>query len=255
MPIVDPTFYLLAVPAVLLVGISKGGFGVGLGLLAVPAMALAVPAAQAAAVLLPILCLMDLVGLWGYRAKWDRTNMRIILPAGMVGLALGGLAFRLLDPRTLALVVGLIAVGFSLEFWARPAGAVRAPREASRVRGSFWAFVSGFTSFTAHAGGPPLSVYLLPQRLDKTLFVGTTVVFFAVVNYVKLVPYAWLGQFDGQTLLTTLVLSPLAPLGMWLGMWLHGRIAPRAFFQTCYVFVFLAGVKLIADGTGRWWGE
>lgn len=253
MPITNPVFYLLAVPAVILTGVSKGGFGLGLGVLAVPAMALAVPAPQAAAVMLPILCLMDLVGLWGYRARWDRTNMRIIMPAGMAGLAVGALTFRLLDTRALALLVGLIAVGFSLDFWLRPRAAERPAAGPDRLKGSFWAAVSGFTSFAAHAGGPPLSVYLLPQRMDKTRFVGTTIVFFAVVNYVKLVPYAWLGQFDRETILTTLVLSPLAPAGMRLGMWLHGRMDPKPFFQTCYVFVFIAGVKLVLDGTRTYW--
>lgn len=253
MPITDPVFYLLAIPAVVLTGISKGGFGVGLGLLSVPTMALAVPTAQAAAIMLPILCLMDLFGLWGYRARWDRTNMRIILPAGMVGLTLGALTFRLLDGRALALMVGVIAVGFSLDFWLRPRPTERTAGP-SRLKGWFWASMSGFTSFSVHAGGPPLSVYLLPQRMDKTLFVGTTIVFFAVVNYVKLVPYAWLGQFDRPTLLTTLALAPLAPIGIRVGMWLHGRVDPKPFFQTCYVFVFIAGAKLVLDGTRRWWG-
>jgi uncharacterized protein len=177
------------------------------------------------------------------------------MPAGMVGLAFGALTFRIVDPPTLALIIGLIAVGFSLDFWLRRRPTDRPPTGPSRVKGSVWAAVAGFTSFAAHAGGPPLSVYLLPQRMDKTRFVGTTVVFFALVNYVKLGPYAWLGQFDRQTLLTTLLLSPLAPIGMRLGIWLHGRIAPGPFFQTCYAFVFVAGLKLVLDGTRRWWAE
>jgi len=108
--------------------------------------------------------------------------------------------------------------------------------------------VSGFTSFVAHAGGPPLSVYLLPQNMDKTLFVGTTVIYFAFVNYLKLVPYSLLGQFSGENLLTSLILSPLAPLGMWLGIWLHRRIDERLFYQTVYLMLAVVGLKLLYDG-------
>lgn len=246
MPIADPLFYLLAVPAVLVTGVSKGGFGVGLGIIAVPTMALAIPAPKAAAIQLPILCLMDLFGLWGYRGKWDAPTMRVILPAGLLGIAVGALTFRVVDARVFALLVGVVAVAFTLDHWLRRRPAER-PAPPSAAKGWFWAAVSGFTSFVAHAGGPPLSFYLLPQRMDKTLFVGTTIVFFAIVNYVKLVPYAWLGQFSAENLSTSLVLAPLAPIGTALGIWLHNRIDPTPFYRVCYVFVFVVGVKLITD--------
>ena len=209
-------------------------------------MALRVPVPQAAAVMLPILCLMDLVGLWGYRGRWSRANMRIILPPALVGIALGALAFGLLAEAWIRLVVGLVAVGFTLQHWLGfPSG--EAPAEPRRLKGSLWAGVSGFTSFLAHAGGPPLQIYLLPQRMHKTAYVATTVLFFAVVNYVKLVPYAWLGQFDAGNLLTSLVLSPLAPLGMALGMWLHGRVDSELFYRLCYLALLAAGGKLLID--------
>ena len=123
-----------------------------------------------------------------------------------------------------------------------------APRAPDRRAGSFWAALSGFTSFVAHAGGPPLSVYLLPQNMDKTRFVGTTVIYFAFVNYLKLVPYSFLGQFSGENLLTSLILSPLAPLGMWLGIWLHRRIDEQLFYQTVYLMLAVVGLKLLYDG-------
>jgi uncharacterized membrane protein YfcA len=245
--IIDPLFYALAVPAFLITGISKGGFGSGLGSLAVPMLALVVPVPQAAAIMLPLLLAMDLVGLWAYRRKWDGPNMRIMLPGAMAGMFLGYLSFRYLDEHWIRLLVGTIAIGFVLNVWLRPsvAGQAAAP---SWPKGSFWSGLSGLTSFVANAGGPPLSVYLLPQRLDKTLFVGTTIVYFAFVNLSKVGPFWYLGQFDSENLLTSLVLIPLAPIGMWLGFWLHKRISDAAFFRWAYILLFLAGAKLMADG-------
>lgn len=247
--ITDPLFYALAVPAFLITGISKGGFGSGLGSVAVPMLALAMPVPQAAAIMLPLLLTMDLVGLWAYRSKWDRTNMRIMLPGAFFGLFLGYLSFRYLDEHWIRLLVGAIAIGFVLNVWLRPSVAGRAAAP-SWAKGSFWSCLSGLVSFVANAGGPPVSVYLLPQRLDKTLFVGTTVLYFAILNYSKIVPYWWLGQFSDENLLTALVLLPLAPIGMWLGVWLHDRVNETAFYRWVHILLLVSGVKLVWDGAG-----
>ena len=222
----DPWFYAAAIPALLIVGISKGGFGGGLGTIGVPMMALVVPPTQAAAILLPVLAIMDLVGLYKYRGAWDRRQMTILAPGAIAGIVLGGLTFAITSEDFVRLIIGTIAVGFTLwqygRGWLGIGPSQRPPRPAL---GWFWSSVSGYTSFVAHAGGPPLSVYLLPQRLDKTVFVGTTVVFFALVNYVKLIPYGLLGQFDVTNLATSAVLAPLAPVGVLLGVALHHRIS------------------------------
>ena len=190
----SPQFYAVAIPAVLITAVAKGGFGSGVGGLGVPLMSLAIAPPQAAAILLPILCLMDLFSWWAYRGKWDRSNMRIMLPAAMFGMALGTAMFGLLEPDHIRLMLGFIAVAFALDHWLRPKQPN--PKSPNVGTGSFWSAAAGFTSFLAHSGGLPLSVYLLPQRLDRTVFVATSVFFFFVVNYVKLIPYAWLGLFD-----------------------------------------------------------
>lgn len=246
-----PLFYLLAVPAVLILGISKGGFGGGLGSLAVPLLALVVSPIQAAAVLLPILCVMDVQGAWVYRGRWDKANLKILIPAALIGLSIGTVSFRYLDSAIIRLIIGSLAVGFTIHHWLGGLLAKRAARGVDLVRGTFWGAVSGFTSFIAHAGGPPLSIYLLPQRMDKTRFLATTVIFVLFMNYVKLVPYAWIGQFSRENLYTSLVLLPLAPLGMWLGIWMH-RIAPEnVFYRVCYLLLFLVGLKLLFDGVSE----
>ncbi len=247
MLIADPLFYAVVIPAILLVGISKGGFGGGVGLVGTPLVALVTTPTRAAAILLPILCAMDIVGVIAYRRSWDPVNMRILVPGSVLGILLGAATFRFLDENLIRLLIGMLALAFVLRYWLARKSALE-PRAPDRRAGSFWAALSGFTSFVAHAGGPPLSVYLLPQNMDKTLFVGTTVIYFAFVNYLKLVPYSLLGQFSGENLLTSLILSPLAPLGMWLGIWLHRRIDEQFFYRTVYLMLAVVGLKLLYDG-------
>jgi len=249
--IADPFFYAVAVPAVLIAGISKGGFGGGVGLVAVPLMALAVSPVQAAAIMLPILVAMDAVGLWAYRGRWDRWNMAVLLPAAILGIGIGAASFRYLDATAVRLLLGVVAVSFSLDYyvkrWRNPEAAAQGRRPPLAKAGAL-GMVSGFTSFVAHAGGPPLSMVLLPQRLDTPVFVGTTVVFFAVVNFVKLFPYAWLGQFDATNLLTSAVLLPIVPAGIYSGIWLVRRVPKGVFYNIVYALVLVIGGKLVVDG-------
>jgi uncharacterized membrane protein YfcA len=251
MPITELVFYLAAVPAVLVVGISKGGFGGGLALVGVPLMSLVIAPAQAAAIMLPILITMDAIGIGAYWRRFEGAVLRSMLPGGVFGIAVGGLLFGALDAATMRLIIGTIALLFvAHHFLGRrllapePSGG-RAPNAAM---GAACGALSGFTSTLAHAGGPPAHMYLLPLRLDKTVFVATSVVFFAVVNLVKLVPYWWIGQFATGNLWTSLVLAPLAPVGMLLGIWLHKRVDQALFYRLAYLFVAITGLKLIYDG-------
>lgn len=246
--ITNPWFYAAAVPAILLMGISKGGFGVGAGIFTTPLLALTMPIPQAAAIALPILCVTDLVGLWAYRGKYSRDNLRLMLAGGLLGIGLGTLAFSVLNDAWIRLGIGLMSVAFVLHRVIGSANTNTGPAPASKAKGFFWSTVSGMTSMIAHAGGPPLSVYLLPLRLDKALMVGTTIVFFTVINYAKLVPYAWLGLFDARNLMTSLVLAPLVPAGVWLGIALQRRLSELLFYRVCYGVLLVVGVKLAWDG-------
>ena len=170
-----------------------------------------------------------------------------MVPAAILGVGFGALTFGFMSPTMIRILIGLIAVIFTLNYWLSGRSAAEA-RGRSRIKGSFWSAVSGFTSFLTHAGGPPINVYLLPQRMDMTLFVGTKLVLFIIVNYVKLVAYAWLGQLHAGNLATSLVLIPLAPVGVGLGLWLHRRINNELFYRICYVILFLVGVRLLYGG-------
>ena len=194
----DPWFYVTAVLAVLIVGIAKGGFGGGVGLVAVPLMSLTTEPARAAAILLPLLILMDVTALRPYWGLWDWRSLQTMVPGAVLGTLIGLATFGLLSPDALRVMVGVIALVYSLRWWL--ARSVGTAREAGLARGTLWSTLAGFTSFSVHAGGPPLHIYLLSQNLDKTAFQATTVAFFFGINWLKLGPYAWLGQLDGSNL-------------------------------------------------------
>lgn len=152
--ITDWYFYAVAVPAVLLLGISKSGFGAGFGSLAVPLMAMAVSVPQAAAILMPVLLVMDLLGIAALRKEFDKRLLKFLLPFGLLGTVIGALLFKVLAANIVAGIVG----GFTLLFLAQrllfPPRADSAP--PPRWLGAILTATSGFTSFVAHAGGPPI---------------------------------------------------------------------------------------------------
>jgi uncharacterized protein len=246
--ITDPFFYAVAIPAVLLLGISKSGFGAGFGSLAVPMMALAVTVPQAAAILMPVLLLMDLLGMAAFRHNVDRKLLKFLLPFGLLGIAIGTLLFKLLDAHLVAGIVGVFTLLFLAQRLLFP------PRPDSepppRWLGAILAVTSGFTSFIAHAGGPPINAYVIPLRLPPLLFTGTMAFFFFFVNIAKWIPYAWLGLLDGRNLFTSLALLPFAPMGVWVGVRIAHRIKPLLFYRMIYAGMLLTGLKLVWDAWG-----
>jgi uncharacterized protein len=244
--ITDPVFYAAAVPAVLLMGISKSGFGSGFGSLAVPVMALATTVPQAAAILMPILLLVDVMGLAAFHRHMDFKLIRFLVPLGLVGTLLGTLLFKLMDPRLVAGVVGV----FTLLFLAQR---VVFPPQPDSPRPPRWMGVvltvmSGFTSFVSHAGSPPVNAYVIPMRLPPLVFTATMAAFFFVVNLSKWIPYGWLGLLDMRNMATSLALLPIAPLGVLLGVKLAHRIQPLLFYRLMYAGMLLTGCKLVWDG-------
>lgn len=241
----DPWFYLVAVPAVVLMGLSKSGFGAGFGALAVPLMALVVPVPQAAAIMLPLLAVMDAMGLAALIRERDKALVRLLLPAGLLGTVLGTVLFGWLPTQVVAGVVGIVTLVFLAVRLVWPPRPEAAP--PPRWMGFGLGVVSGFTSFVAHAGGPPVGFYLLPQRLSPVRFTATMAVLFAGINLSKWLPYSWLGLIDRSNLLTSLVLAPLAPLGVWLGLRLVRRIDPTWFYRLFNLGLALTGLKLVSD--------
>ena len=237
---------LAACIAVALVGLSKGGMGGAFALMGVPILALVMSPVQAAALLLPILLMMDGVSLWSWRGYFDRATLRALLPGALLGIGLGAATAAITSDALVRLIVGLVALGFVARTVL--ARAQTKPKPHSRPRGALWGAAAGFTSFVAHAGGPPFQVYVLPLRLDPRVYTGTSVIFFAVVNLIKVAPYAALGQFTGPVLVSALVMLPLAVLATLAGAAIIRRMRAEVFYPFMYTMVALVGVKLIWDG-------
>lgn len=241
----DPIFYFVALPAVTAIGLSKGGFA-GVGTMATPLLALYAPPLQAAAILLPIVIVQDLISVWVYRRDWDPWNLKILLPGAAIGVGLAWAIAAHVSDDVIRIAVGLIGLGFVLNVWfGRPPTKQKPPNPAAGV---FWGGLSGFTSTLSQGGGPPFQVFVLPQKLPKLRLVGTTTIFFAVVNALKVLPYFALGQFTGEALGTSVVLLPLAVATNFLGIWLVRRTPTELFYKISYALIFLISVSLIWQG-------
>ena len=240
--ITEPMFYVFAVPAVILLGLSKGGFA-GLGTATTPMLALYMPPLEAAALILPVLMTQDAIAVWWYRHDWDAWNLKVMLPGAMAGMcAAWALAAHITEDHV-RLIVGIIGVVFCIHAFSRRSAIE--PKKATAASGAFWGGVSGFTSFMSQAGGPPFQVHILPQRMDKLILVGTTTMFFAVVNAFKIVPYFALGQFSAKNFATSLLLLPLAVVSNFAGIWLVQKTPTGLFYKIAYVLVFLISLALL----------
>jgi uncharacterized membrane protein YfcA len=239
--------YGAAAVAVVLTGLAKGGFLGGLGGLAVPILSLVMSPVQAAGIMLPILIAMDWIGLWAYRREWDGRNLAILLPSALIGIAVAYVMAARVTDAHVRLIVGVVALVFCLDYWL-PLRAQAAPRPASFARGSFWGAVAGFTSFVSHAGGPPLSVYLLPQRMPNATYAATAVAFFTIVNLVKVPAYASLGQLGADNLTIAAGLMPLAVVSILAGVRLTRVLPQEPFYRLAYGCLLLVSLKLIWDG-------
>jgi len=245
MIVVDPWFYVTAIPAVFIYGIGKGGLGGALGIIAVPLMAMAIAPAQAAAILLPILCVMDVLAVKQHYRHADYGLLKSMLPGSLIGVALAGLFLSVTPESGLKLLIGGLSLLFCLQYIA--VGTDKQKKGGS-LSAWFWSIMSGFSSTAIHAGGGPASIYMLPLKLDKIVLVATMAVLFGIINLFKLIPYSLLGQFDQTNLMTSLVLMPLAPVGVKIGVWLLHRVSQALVYRLCYLFLFLSGCKLFWDG-------
>jgi uncharacterized membrane protein YfcA len=209
-------------------------------------MALAVTVPQAAAILMPVLLLMDVLGVAAFRKEFDAALLRFLLPFGLVGIGIGTLLFKLLNAQTVAAMVGAFTLLFLAQRLLFPPRADSPP--PPKWLGALLTVTSGFTSFIAHAGGPPISAYVISLRLTPIQYTATMAFFFFTINLSKWVPYAWLGLLDMRNMATSVMLLPFAPIGVWVGVRLARRISQQLFYQFLYAGMFLTGVKLLWDG-------
>jgi len=247
----DPLFLAVAFGAVLSLGLAKGGFA-GVGMAATPLLALAVPPLQAAAILLPILLVQDVISVWWYRRDWDAWNLKVMLPGAAIGVCIAWIMAYIVPDDVVRVTIGVIGAVFVLHAWLGRQPTLTKPTAASGV---FWGAGAGFTSTIAQAGTPPFAAHILPQHLAKMTLVGTTTMFFASVNVMKIVPYFALRQFSGKTLVVSALLLPLAIATNFLGFWLVQRTPTDLFYRIAYLMVFAISAVLLWQGAvGLWRG-
>ena len=246
----DPAFYLFAVPAVILIGLAKGGFS-GLGALGMPLMAFGVEPVAGAAILLPILIAQDAVGVAAFRKTWDAGVLRVLLPGAIVGVSLGYVLAAHVSSDMILAVLGAVSILFGAQrLWVERGGRIPTPSNSSLWIGSLFGVATGFTSQIAHAGGPPFQMWVMPRRLPRDVFVGTSAIFFALLNWIKVPAYVALGQFTKTNAVAAAVLLPVAVLSSLAGVRLVRRVPMRRFYVIIYALMIVAGGKLLLDGVG-----
>ena len=247
MPI-DAPFFLVGTLTILAISVGKGAFGGGLVILGVPLLSLVIDPIDAAILLAPLVAFMDLFALNAFgRSTWSKPDLAWLLPGLGVGVALGTAVIALVDPRWVTLLIAAVSLGFGAHYFLRGRLALPGMRPVAPTLALLAGTTSGFTTFVAHAGGPPLTVYLLRRGLDKGRFAGTSVAFFTLANLLKLPPYLALGSGRPGLFLAALTLAPAVPLGVWLGKRLHDRLPQERLYFWCYVLLTGAAAKLMID--------
>jgi uncharacterized membrane protein YfcA len=241
----DPWFWAAAIPAVVMVGLSKGGLG-PLGSLAVPILSLAVSPVQAAGLTLPIFVLSDVVAVISYRKSFNAGVLKLMLPAALVGIGLGWLTAARVSDDAVRLIVGAVSALFAVNYWLR-GRLVSEPSKPNGPKGSFWGAVAGYTSFVSHSGGPPFQMYAVPLGLAPAVFAGTSTIFFACVNALKLIPYFFLGQFKSANLEAAALLTPLSIVCALIAVRIVKVIDTRRFYRLIYALMFAMGLFLIGQ--------
>ena len=245
---IDPWFWSVAIATVAIVALSKSGLLGSLGMVGVPLLALVMPAREAAGMLLPLLCIMDVIGLLAFRREVNWPVVRVMLAGGLAGTLVGWALWSFITDAEVLLIVGTITLLFIIDAvvpWRKRLAEGAPP---SKPWGIFWGGVAGLTSFISHTGGPPAQIYLLPQRMPPNIYSGTTVVFFAAINFSKLIPYYFLGQLSVANLEVGAILAPIAIVFMLAGVWLVRRVSAELFYRVAYVLVFFIALKLVYDG-------
>jgi uncharacterized membrane protein YfcA len=231
--------------ASLIMGMSRGGIGGGFGLVGVLLAAQIMPPLTAAAFLLPILVVTDPFAYWLYRKSVLWRSMKVLLAGGAVGMVIGAITIRLITPDTLKIFIGILAFILVADGLIRHFRKVNQPR----ILGPFWGLLSGslagYSSFLIHSGLPPIAAYLLPQNISRQAFLGTVAVFFSICNFLKIIPYWYLGIFNFDLIGLTSIFIPISFAGLFLGRIINNYLTDKIFFIIVYITIFALGVRLI----------
>jgi uncharacterized protein len=192
---------------------------------------------------------MDLFALRAFPpSTWSKPDLKWLSIGLVAGIAVGWFFFEWVDRRYVILTIAVVTLAFALRWFLQGRNANPPPHDVQPARAVGLALISGFTTFIAHAGGPPVAMYLLGRQLNKTVYAGTTIAVFMLGNFIKLGPYTKLGLEQPQALWAALALTPVIPFGVYAGKLLHDRLDQQKIYLWCYSFLLLAGLKLLWDG-------
>ena len=241
----NPMLFAMLGLAAFLIGLSKGGLP-AVAMLSVPIMSLTMSPLKAAALLLPIYILSDMVSVWLYRKEFSMENVKTLIPAGILGVLIGWATAAIVSDRMVSLLIGVMGITFCLYTWTKKKSTLP-PKAPNLPKGLFWGTLAGFTSFVSHAGAPPFQVYILPQQLPKMVFAGTGTIVFTVINLAKVIPYSTLYPYTKSTLKVAACLLPIAVVGTVVGKFLIERLSEKWFFLAVQIALFLISIRLITS--------
>ena len=250
----DLTFYLVMTVAVIILGLSKGGFA-GVGMVSTPMVAAVTDPVTAAGIMLPIMLVQDPVAVVMYRRSFDRKILVKLIPGGVLGVLLAFSLAASVPEWGLKIVLGLISLAFSS--WQAFVYLRGIQPQSLQYRfDSLMAFLagvgSGFSSSIAHAGSPPFQIYAMPKQLPKEIYVGTSVMFFASVNLMKLPSFIALDVLKSENLLKSAAFIPLAVVSSWAGAWLVRRVKTQNFNLIVTGILLFISMVLLWQGVSEY---
>ena len=239
-------FFITVIPAIILYGIAKSGLGGSMTLISIPLMTIVMPLNEALGIVLPILIFSDFIATYKYRKEFDLSTLKLMVPFAAIGVVIGSLTFSYFSEELLKFIIGLMGFLFAGHYFFLKKNK-EAKSEKNFLKGGICSTISGFTSFCVHAGGTPVSIYLLPLRLKKEIYVGTRIIFFTFMNLIKLPFYINLSMTNFVTFKQSVILFPVAFIGILIGYKLLKIIDEKLFYNILYALILVSSTKLIFD--------
>ena len=239
-------FFFTVAPAIILFGIAKSGLGGSIALISIPLMTIGMPLTQALAIMLPILIFSDFIATYRFRKEFDLSTLKLLIPFAAIGIFFGSLTFSFFSENLLKFIVGLMGFLFAGHYFLFKKNKEKKSKK-NYFKGGICSLIAGFTSFCVHAGGTPTSIYLLPLRMKKEIYVGTRIIFFTFVNLIKLPFYISLSMLSFDTFKQSILLFPLAGLGIFIGYKILKIIEEKLFYNILYTLILISSIKLLYD--------
>jgi uncharacterized protein len=246
-PLPDPLTFAVVAAGIALIAFMKGAFGGGFAIIGIPLLSLVLDPLTAGVLLAPMFLVMDVFAFRYWKpSTWSKPDIVLLGPAAVIGIIAGYFLLRVLSPAVVKIVMALITLGFTAIWFTGGARPEAEPRRTSKAL--LCGTAAGVTSMIAHAGGPPLAMYLLPLGLPKEILAGTTSLFFTIANVVKTGPWLMLQPPGKETLAMMALTIPVIPVGVWAGWRMHSRLNQMQMYRACYGLLTVVAVKLLWDG-------